>query len=621
MFPASLKSNKTTVIKTISVLVPVLLAIIILFAGCGKKEGKIAKVGSEYIYADEFKDAMIKLYRNVEFASLRELEDRRTLARNIADNKLKALDAYSMGLDQDSTIVASAEESRKQAAIQELYRVAIMEKVVPPEAVREHYDKMGEEIKARHMLFRTIPDLEESEIEEVLANANKAMEALKNGADFDSLAREVSEDGTTSQNGGDLGWFSWGRMVDEFQGAAFALEIGEISELIKSSYGYHIILLEGRRESQSRKDFDEEKDNIMQTMRRTFQDELTKAAEMYLEEIKEGKELSYNYANIQKILDKVSDPSVPRNNSYFADFAEDEKAWVVATLVGDTITVSDLDEQIAKIGRPPQWRDQKSIIQLVERMVLPDFLADHAEELGLYKSESVKKNYKSSLEIAMIRRVEEIKIEEKIEVNDTTMLEYYNDNLQDFMTDSTVEIQEIYVVIDEEKGKDKKYADKIAKRAKRGENFTSLVKKYSDRKSTTSKNGKIGPITSRQYGAIGRHSFKMEKGEISDPIKMGRNGYSIVKLLKKTPSVPKEFDVAKPQVERQLRQTKEEKLREEWMAELEKRYPVTIYDDQLMKVLPKPEKDQEAVAETPKPKAPEPKMKQIPIKPKKGEGN
>jgi peptidyl-prolyl cis-trans isomerase D len=67
------------------------------------------------------------------------------------------------------------------------------------------------------------------------------------GADFAALARQYSEDPGSKDSGGDLGWFPRGRMVKEFEDAAFKLSPGEISEPIKSQFGYHILKLEGRK--------------------------------------------------------------------------------------------------------------------------------------------------------------------------------------------------------------------------------------------------------------------------------------------------------------------------------------------------------------------------------------
>lgn len=586
-------------------IVPSLMAVALLAGGCARKKDVVAKVGGKVIKASEFKDAMIMKYRTAEFASRRSLEDRQQVLRDLINNKLKLLDAYRLGIDDDSTVQAAANENQKQAAIQELYKVEIMDKVIPPKAVQEFYDKMGEEIRARHILFKTAPDLEGPALESVRAKAEAAHQQLMEGANFDSLARAISEDATTAQNGGDLGYFSWGRMVDEFQEAAFALKVGEISPVVKSAYGYHIIKLEDRRPSQSCKSFDEEKENILMQLRRTYQDKLTSTAEAYLEELKNSHNLKYDYANIQKILDKVSDPSVPRNNSYFSNFSEEEKLWIVATYDNDTLTVKDLEAEIAKTGTPPRWRDQNAITKLVERMLLPDFLAQRAKEKGLYESKSVVEARDKNLEDDMIKRVEALQIDNKIDLSDSALMAYYQSHAQDFMTDSTVEVQEIYVLVDEAKGKDQAYAQKLADRARRGENFTKLVQKYSERKSALGRDGKIGPLTSKQYGALGTEAFKLKIGEISDPIKMGRRGYSVIKLLDKTEAHLKPFDESKAQVERQLRMEKSENLRKQWMDDLEKRWAVTAYDDQLMAILPPPEvtaADSLKAKESPQPK-------------------
>jgi peptidyl-prolyl cis-trans isomerase D len=77
------------------------------------------------------------------------------------------------------------------------------------------------------------------------ATANTVETRLKNGEDFGKVAKEVSTDTGSKDNGGDLGWFVKGTMVTEFENAAWALKVGEISQPVKSSFGYHIIQVLG----------------------------------------------------------------------------------------------------------------------------------------------------------------------------------------------------------------------------------------------------------------------------------------------------------------------------------------------------------------------------------------
>ncbi len=93
-----------------------------------------------------------------------------------------------------------------------------------------------EQIGASHILFKTGEDDEA----EVLVRAEQVLARVKAGDDFAELAREFSED-TSAEQGGDLGLFSPGEMVPEFDQAAFSLEEGEVSELVRTTYGYHII--------------------------------------------------------------------------------------------------------------------------------------------------------------------------------------------------------------------------------------------------------------------------------------------------------------------------------------------------------------------------------------------
>ena len=119
-----------------------------------------------------------------------------------------------------------------------LNRLAVLGVTVTEEETREFFETNKDElvrVRSRHILVDT-----EEEAREILAQ-------LQAGEDFAALAQEYSQDGSAA-SGGDLGFFGKGQMVQPFEDAAFALAEGEISDVVQSQFGYHLIKLEERQE-------------------------------------------------------------------------------------------------------------------------------------------------------------------------------------------------------------------------------------------------------------------------------------------------------------------------------------------------------------------------------------
>lgn len=127
-----------------------------------------------------------------------------------------------------------------------------------------------EGIRVSHILF-TVNDEEEAKRETVVkARAEQVLKRLREGADFAELAKEHSEDPGSKREGGEIrGWSDKGRFVPPFEAAAYALKPGEISGLVRSRFGYHIIKLHEKREARQ-KSFDEVKAGLMNTLRQEF---------------------------------------------------------------------------------------------------------------------------------------------------------------------------------------------------------------------------------------------------------------------------------------------------------------------------------------------------------------
>lgn len=119
-----------------------------------------------------------------------------------------------------------------EADLKNLIRRQLLRKKVY-DAITKDVPKVQEQVWARHILVATE------------AEANKVEAALKAGGNFAELAKQYSTDTSNKDQGGDLGWFPKGTMLPEFESAAFKMKIGEISQPVKTTYGYHIIQVLG----------------------------------------------------------------------------------------------------------------------------------------------------------------------------------------------------------------------------------------------------------------------------------------------------------------------------------------------------------------------------------------
>ena len=125
---------------------------------------------------------------------------------------------------------------------------------VTDEEIQKYYDQASTELNARHILV------------EDEALAKELVKKLKAGEDFAKLAKENSIDTGSGEKGGDLGWFTVGAMVPEFNDAAYALEIDEISEPVQSEFGYHIIQVTDKRDVENYGTLKDKKAEIKDTI-------------------------------------------------------------------------------------------------------------------------------------------------------------------------------------------------------------------------------------------------------------------------------------------------------------------------------------------------------------------
>jgi peptidyl-prolyl cis-trans isomerase C len=174
--------------------------------------------------------------------------------------------------------------------IERLLKKEVYDKVsVQPEEARLYYEAhpkqftVQEEVRARHILIATAEGSDEAQQKEALAAIQKAAERVRSGEPFEDVARDLSQDGSAA-SGGDLGYFGRGQMVPEFEEVAFSLDKGQVSDVVKTPLGYHLIKIEDRRPERVLP-FEDVEAGIRAYLRKTKANAL---GEEYIERLKAG---------------------------------------------------------------------------------------------------------------------------------------------------------------------------------------------------------------------------------------------------------------------------------------------------------------------------------------------
>lgn len=148
--------------------------------------------------------------------------------------------------------------------------------------------KMPERIKASHILFKVDPDASNDLKAQKRLELSGLLGKIEKGAEFANVAKQHSECPSKEQ-GGDLGFFDRGKMVKPFEEVAFKLNVGEISEIVETKFGYHIIKLMERKDAETAK-FDEVKDQISQHLIATKEQD---AFVQYVETLRKAAKIEY----------------------------------------------------------------------------------------------------------------------------------------------------------------------------------------------------------------------------------------------------------------------------------------------------------------------------------------
>jgi len=525
--------------------IALILSLTLALSACGRRNKTLATVGSSKITLGEFEDAYQPPMIPGDSAAT--LKGKTDLLDRMVEQKLLVNEAQSLGLDKDPKLVQDLEELKKNILLQELYRDEILNKAKPSDSeIKNFYKRLGKEVKASHILVKTEEE------------AKKIAKALKEGSDFKQLVPQSIDRGS-AQRGGDLGWFGWGKMVEEFQSAVFSMKPGQISKPVKSAFGYHIIRVDSLRDAQV-KPYEEMKDQIKQQLSFTKPREL---ANKYISKLKEGANIKIKNELLSSLAAKQTPPALPQASP-------EELKKTVITYNGGSWTVQKLFDNINRYmpGATDLSQSQRLKEQL-EGIIVGDLLLARAKSKGLEQNPKIKAQLNKTKENMLAESVYKKGVERKVAIDPYQVKKYYQGNKKEFYQPLRAMVSIIAVP-------SKDQADELYQLLTKGADFAKLAREKSIDPSKSS-GGVLRWIeeNDEEFPELSKMAFNLTLNQPSRPFAY-RNGFGIIKVSDKNKAKQRSFEESQREIEFKLKQAQEEVLFGDLMAGLKSKYPVKI---------------------------------------------
>lgn len=259
------------------------------FLGLGTKKDSIATVGKTHITVADLNER-IKTFPAQYQDALRQKENKVKLLDQMIDEQLLLNAADKENIAKRDSFKKQMEDTRKQLLLSTVMQDKIEAHTIATDAeIKTYFEQNKSQFgdleyrHAKHILVKTDAD------------AEKILSQLKKGTDFDQLAKTHSID-PSGKSGGDLGWFTRGQLIPEFEHAAYALKgKNSLSGIVKTQYGFHIIkLLETKQRPAL--SFDQVKEEIRNALRTQKKQKVTTD---YLEKLKKDIKVTRDISKIQ----------------------------------------------------------------------------------------------------------------------------------------------------------------------------------------------------------------------------------------------------------------------------------------------------------------------------------
>ncbi len=423
------------------------------------------------------------------------------------------------------------------------------------------------QIKAQHILvaFRDSAGVVDSAkaFQKILDIEKK----LKEGEDFNTLAMQYSDDKYSAERFGDLGFFGRGRMDPNFENAAFSLKVDEISPIVESSFGYHLIKVNAETPYTSYKENVEELKNLFKRI--SYKQEYDKL----IHQLKSELAYKINEETIKTLSDNAD--SIQTGKGYNDSLIRKQfGSKIICSSTNRSFTVDSLFNFINNsnlyLGR--FFNDgllKEAIDKFIETKVLQEKALTYDKEDADFAT--LMEDYENGI---YLFKILEDEVWSKVVVDSAMVQNYFDKNRENYRWKDRVEFKEIYTSSDS-------LINHYHSIALSEADFDSLVVKYTQRKGYENMSGYYGLVEVDVNDLSKQADALSNIGDISKPFRF-QDGWSIVKLVNKENARLKNFEEVRAEVASLLQELESKRLEDEYVSKLKSVYTPKLFYNELV---------------------------------------
>jgi parvulin-like peptidyl-prolyl isomerase len=521
------------------------------------KSKVLASVGEHKIYLSEFSD------RYTNYLISTGVKDNMRIRLSILNNMINEILLYyydsNESIFNNEEYIKELEAAKVRTILAYLKDQDIYSKIeASEEELRETFVKINEKIAVRHLFTQSEEE------------AYNLFELLKIGVSFESLAESVFTDSVLKKNRGYLGYYAWGELDPAFEDAARYLKIGEISEPVRTDYGYSIIRLEDRVRVPliTEYNFHLKKSQLERQVKIRKKEPFEKE---YVENILKENEISFNEESIENILARIKNNNVLTSET--SDL-NDNKSFAVK--VGNKVYSSkEIEENLSLL---PHFHFNRinsvnTLKAAIKGILVNEIIYNIALEKGYKTAPPVLKTIEK-YRLSTFLKFKSEELTRSIQIDDNILRDYYNEYIHLFSTEDQINLQEI--LIDRES-----VAKSLIARLSDGEDFGKLSFEYSLRsREVVDPDGRLGYLPVSQFGNYGRLLWDSELGEIVGPLEAD-NYFYIFRITGKKEGKPIDFEDIKDEVSDLLKSNTRHLIMMDYIENLRNKVEVQV-DENLL---------------------------------------